>query len=97
MQNVIERSLILCDGHAFSVDRNWLSQEPRHAEPTPAAQPLAQRLASDEKALIEAALVATRGRISGASGAAARLGLPASTLESKIRALKINKHAFKTK
>jgi transcriptional regulator with GAF, ATPase, and Fis domain len=96
LQNVIERSLILCDGHAFSVDRNWLNQEPRYAEPTSEAQPLAQRLAIHEKSLIEAALVATQGRISGTSGAAARLGLPASTLESKIRALKINKHAFKT-
>jgi len=46
--------------------------------------------------MIEAALAETRGRISGRSGAAVRLGMPASTLESKIRVLKINKHQFKT-
>jgi DNA-binding NtrC family response regulator len=52
--------------------------------------------AFQEKKTIEAALADARGRVSGASGAAAKLGIPASTLDSKIRALKINKHRFKT-
>jgi formate hydrogenlyase transcriptional activator len=56
---------------------------------------LAQKLITDEKALIEAALAEARGRVPGRSGAAVKLGLPASTLESKIRSLKINKYAFK--
>jgi formate hydrogenlyase transcriptional activator len=54
-------------------------------------------LASHEKALIEDALRATEGRVFGSSGAAARLGIPRSTLESKIRTLKINKGRFRTR
>ena len=48
-----------------------------------------------ERELIEAVLAQTKGKVSGLSGAAAKLGIPASTLESKIRSLKINKYRFK--
>jgi PAS domain S-box-containing protein len=93
LQNIIERSVILCGTETFSVDESWF------VRPSPATgstiSPLTRRLAADEKAVIEAALAETRGRVSGPSGAALKLGLPASTLESKIRALKINKHQFK--
>jgi transcriptional regulator with GAF, ATPase, and Fis domain len=93
LQNVIERSVILCDTENFSVDESWLLLE--CSQPQPASQPLSGKLVTDEKEMIEAVLSETRGRVSGPSGAAARLGIPASTLESKIRSLKINKHHFK--
>jgi len=93
LQNIVERSLIVCDTDTFVVDPNWLASKP--TDKSAAGQPLPQRLASDQKALIEAALAESGGRVSGASGAATKLGMPSSTLESKIRALKINKHAFK--
>jgi len=93
LQNVIERSLILCETDTFSVDESWLAREPVGAGSL--TQPLPKKLATDEKAMIEIALAATRGRISGPAGAATKLGMPASTLESKIRALKINKHQFR--
>ena len=93
LQNVIERSVILCETETFSIDESWLSQK---TPPTgPAGQPLSDQLVTQEKAMIEAALAEARGRVSGPSGAAAKLGLPPSTLESKIRSLKISKHRFK--
>jgi len=94
LQNVVERSLIIGESETFTVDESWLAYQP--AETGARGQALPQRLATDEKAAIEAALAETRGRISGPSGAATKLGIPASTLESKIRMLKINKHRFKT-
>lgn len=94
LQNVIERSLIVCETEHFSVDESWLARE---SVPTqPASQPLSKTLATHEKDMIEAALAESGGRVSGPSGAAAKLGFPPSTLDSKIRALKINKHRFKT-
>jgi len=93
LQNIIERSLILCGTKTFSVDASWLVAEPPAAKS--GVHPLSRPLPVDEKAMIEAALAETRGRVSGPSGAAIMLGLPASTLESKIRGLKINKHQFK--
>jgi formate hydrogenlyase transcriptional activator len=93
LQNIIERSVILCESDTFAVDESWLSYDsPRPASDT---QPLMQTLTSQERASIEAALAETHGRVSGPSGAAARLGINPSTLESRIRALKINKHGFK--
>jgi formate hydrogenlyase transcriptional activator len=88
LQNVIERSLIIVDTNEFSVDENWLSHEA-----SPRAGPAGRK--STEQEQIEAALSQTKGRISGREGAAALLGVPASTLESKIRSLKINKFQFK--
>ena len=88
LQNVIERSAILCDSENFSVDESWLSTA---ASP---ARPLSQEMVLQEKELIEAALAECNGRVSGSSGAAAKLGMPPSTLDSKIRALKIDKRRF---
>ena len=93
LQNVIERSVILCDTETFSVDESWLSHDTDQA--VPASQPLVQMLATQEKALIETALAETHGQVSGPTGAAAKLSMRPSTLESKIRTLKINKHRFK--
>ncbi len=94
LQNVIERSVILCETENFSVDESWLSLQ---SVPPPPASPLLSKIpATQEIAMIEAALAETKGRVSGPSGAAAKLGVPASTLESKIKTLKINKYRFKS-
>jgi PAS domain S-box-containing protein len=95
LQNVMERSVILCETEIFSIDENWL---PRPPPVTPASKQqveLPRRLLVQEKDMIEAALKDTRGRVSGPTGAAAKLGIPRSTLESKIRSLKINKNRFR--
>jgi formate hydrogenlyase transcriptional activator len=91
LQNVIERSVIVCDADEFNVDNSWLPAGPR-LEGKPA---LAITLASHERAVIEQALGACGGRVFGPAGAAVRLGIPRSTLESKIRALKIDKRRFR--
>ena len=94
LQSVIERSVIVCETDTFSVDPNWLSAE---SSPLPPAYPPStKRPSAQEKERIEAVLAETGGRVSGPSGAAAIMGMPASTLESKIRSLKINKFRFKT-
>jgi len=90
LQNVIERSLIIVDTNEFSVDKNWFSHE---FQSSPRVGP-ASRI-STEQEQIEAALAQTKGKVSGRQGAAAILGIPASTLESKIRTLRINKHLYK--
>jgi len=94
LQNVIERSVIVADGDTFSVDASWLSRRPHVPKPASPLE-LPQQLAAQEKEIIEAALRECKGRVSGESGAAARLGMPGSTLESKIRVLKIDKKRFK--
>ena len=94
LQNVIERSVIICDTEIFSVDESWLVRESRQTQS--ASQPLSDKLVTQEKEMIEAALAESRGRVSGSLGAAAKLGIPPTTLESKIRSLKINKHRFKS-
>jgi len=92
LQNVIERAVILCDGDTFSVDESWLQPEaPRHKRN---GNGLVRLDANREKEIIEAALVESRGRVAGPSGAAAKLGIPHSTLETKIKKLGINKHRF---
>ncbi len=93
LQNVIERSVIVSDTDEFTVDESWLSTQPAVEN----RLGMSSTLASHEKALIEDALRATGGRVFGPSGAAARLGIPRSTLESKIRTLKINKSRFRTR
>jgi formate hydrogenlyase transcriptional activator len=95
LQNVIERSVIVCETENLSVDESWLSRQ------APVTRPqsdlgLSRKPAAQEKEIIEGALRESRGRVAGPSGAAAKLGIPGSTLESKIRSLKINKHRFKT-
>jgi transcriptional regulator with GAF, ATPase, and Fis domain len=94
LQNVIERSVILCESDIFSIDESWLplplpaTESKRHTE-------LPRRLEAQEKDMIQAALKDTGGRVSGPTGAAAKLGIPRSTLESKIRSLKIDKNSFR--
>src|SRR6266702_3956482 len=95
LQNVVERSVIVCETETFSVDESWLSRKPLANEPKSQSE-LSQKLAAQEKEMIEAALRESGGRVSGASGAATKLGLHRSTLESKIASLKINKHRFRT-
>jgi DNA-binding NtrC family response regulator len=91
---VIERSVIVSESETFSVDESWLSRQRSSSDPDIQPGPL-NRPPAQEKALIEAALRECGGRVAGPSGAAARLGVPGSTLESKIKALKINKNRFK--
>jgi len=94
LQNVIERSVIVCETENFSVDESWLSRRPVAIEQNSRLDVLKPR-PSQEKAIIEGALRESGGRVYGPSGAAAKLGVPRSTLESKIRSLKINKNRFK--
>jgi PAS domain S-box-containing protein len=100
LQNVIERSVIVCDTECFSVDESWLSRQPSRSEPKRGPEEawpeLSRKLASHEKEMIEAALRESRGRVSGPSGAAVKLGIPGSTLDSKIRSLRIDKNRFKS-
>jgi formate hydrogenlyase transcriptional activator len=85
LQNIIERCVILADGDVLRLEPGMLVL---------ATQPAAPISPSGQKEQIEAMLRETRGRVAGPKGAAARLGVPVSTLESRIRALKINKHQF---
>jgi formate hydrogenlyase transcriptional activator len=94
LQNVIERAVILSDGDTFSVDETWLKREPPQVASPRVA--LNGALLRQEKEMIEAALAESHGRISGPTGAAANLGLPTRTLDSKIKRLGINKYRFKT-
>jgi transcriptional regulator with GAF, ATPase, and Fis domain len=94
LQNVIERSVIVCETENFSVDESWLSRRSLAFEPKSQLD-LSAELAAQEKEMIESALRECGGQVFGPSGAAARLGMPRSTLESKIRSLKINKDRFK--
>src|SRR6266436_1579293 len=96
LQNVIERSVIVCEAEIFSIDENWLPRQPLLTADPKQQVELPQRLLVQEKDMIEAALKESRGRIFGPKGAAAKLGIPRSTLESKIRSLKINKNRFKS-
>jgi formate hydrogenlyase transcriptional activator len=90
LQNVIERSLIIVDSNEFSVDQNWFSRELQSS-----SHPQTANRTSTEQGRIEAALAQAKGKVSGRQGAAALLGMPASTLESRIRSLGINKFQFK--
>src|SRR5580658_6387858 len=93
LQNVIERAVILCVDEIFSVEESWLKRE--SSRPSGTAAPLTATLAHREREVIEAALAESRGRISGRSGAAAKLGIPRQTLDSKISGLGIDKRRFK--
>jgi formate hydrogenlyase transcriptional activator len=94
LQNVIERSIIVCETENLSVDESWLSWESDKNQPV--SPLLSKKPLTRVKEMIETALAETEGRVSGPSGAAAKLGIPPSTLESKIRTLKINKYRFKS-
>jgi transcriptional regulator with GAF, ATPase, and Fis domain len=93
LQNVIERSVIISDSESLSVDESWLSGRRPIADSS--SPPLTEKLAAKEREMIEAALSESEGRVSGPRGAAAKLGIPQSTLDSKIKALKINKQRFR--
>ena len=96
LQNVVERSVIVSSDGVFSVDAAWLSRDSRRVslpqQPAPAD---ADEDASRERQIIEDALAGSRGRVSGPNGAAARLRVPPSTLESRIKKLRIRKSHFK--
>jgi transcriptional regulator with GAF, ATPase, and Fis domain len=95
LQNVIERSVIMCETEDFSVDETWLPQQGVASE-SKGQSDFSQKLAAQEKEMIESALRESEGRVFGPSGAAAMLGMPRSTTESKIRSLKIDKNRFRT-
>jgi formate hydrogenlyase transcriptional activator len=95
LQNVIQRAIVLCESETFSVDETWLKREKHRLSGS--VIPLGATLAEHEKDIIEAALADCGGQVAGPTGAAAKLGLPRQTLESKITALGINKHRFKTR
>jgi PAS domain S-box-containing protein len=95
LQNVIERSVILSAGDVFSIDELWLSRESIPAVARIQSVAPSQGESPSEREIIEAALAESKGRVSGPSGAAARLKIPASTLAHRIKALNINKSQFK--
>jgi PAS domain S-box-containing protein len=98
LQNVVERAVVLCDGEMFSVDETWLKRKLPH-DSRPLSMPdraLGRLDANQERQIIEGALAETGGRIAGTSGAAAKLGIPRQTLDSKIHTLGINKNRFKS-
>jgi formate hydrogenlyase transcriptional activator len=97
LQNVAERAVVLCDGEMFSVDETWLKRKsPRESPLSMPASAIGRLDADQEKRIIEAALAETGGRIAGPSGAAAKLGIPRQTLDSKISTLGIDKRRFKS-
>lgn len=101
LQNVIERAVILSDGLAFEVDETWFRRKPTQpiAVPAHSGRTLSEghrELAERDRIRIEAALAESKGRVSGPKGAAAKLGIPHQTLESKIARLGIDKHRFKS-
>jgi transcriptional regulator with PAS, ATPase and Fis domain/HAMP domain-containing protein len=98
LQNVVERAVVLSDSETFSVDETWLKRESSHQSLRldRLSKGLGRLDETKEKEMIEAALAQTAGRVSGPAGAAALLGVPRQTLESKIASLGINKHRFKS-
>ncbi len=90
LQNIVERSVILCGGDTFWIDEAWLSSQ--NARLPESSGPLTKTLKSYEKELIEAALAESNGKVAGPNGAAAKLGIPRSTLDLKIKQLNIEKH-----
>jgi formate hydrogenlyase transcriptional activator len=92
LQNVVERAVVLCENDTFVVDESWLK---RGSADPPRPQDGLSALTDREVEMIEAALAESRGRISGPSGAAAKLGIPRQTLESKIRRLGIDRYVQK--
>jgi len=90
LQNVIERTMILCDSDTFLVEEAWL--QPESSRPAG----LRPSISNQERELIEGALAQSHGRVSGPHGAATKLGVPRTTLESRIKSLRINKHRYRT-
>ena len=94
LQNVIERAVIVSENEVLGIDESWLPRESARAEAETGR--LSRITPEEEKTIIEGVLAETRGRVSGSSGAARKLGIPPTTLESRIRTLKINKHRFRS-
>ena len=94
LQNIVERSVILCEGDTLSLDESWLSTVKSGTGPPEPSGPLRETLLEREIKIIEDALAACKGKIAGPSGAAARLGIPPSTLDSKIKQFKIKRRQF---
>jgi formate hydrogenlyase transcriptional activator len=94
LQNLVERAVILSSGDVFSAEESWFTDEPPRSSPESHSR-FVEHSKSEERRVIEGALAETRGRIAGPAGAAARLRIPRSTLESKIKALDISKGQFK--
>jgi DNA-binding NtrC family response regulator len=92
LQNIVERSVILCSDNTFRIEKAWLesSQSPRQE----LSGPLRETLVNQEKEMIEAALTESKGKVAGPEGAAAKLGIPSTTLDSKIKQHRIRKHRF---
>jgi DNA-binding NtrC family response regulator len=95
LQNVIERSVILSSTEVFTVDESWLPIQADRGRPEAVPFASSPGRTRTEQEIIEAALAECRGRVAGPSGAAAKLGVPPSTLDHRIKALKINKAQFK--
>jgi formate hydrogenlyase transcriptional activator len=94
LQNVIERAVILSDQDTFTVDETWFKRE--KSESPQVTAPLSGALLQQERDIIEAALAASHGRVAGPTGAAAKLGVPTRTLDSKVKRLGIDKYRFKS-
>jgi formate hydrogenlyase transcriptional activator len=94
LQNVIQRAVILCDSDTLVVDETWLQN--RLAKETIGRRGLGRPTIREEKEMIESALDGSSGRVAGPAGAAAKLGIPRSTLESRIRSLRIDKNRFRS-
>jgi transcriptional regulator with GAF, ATPase, and Fis domain len=95
LQNIVERSVILSSGDTFWIEKAWLaSQEAARQE---LSGPLPDTLQNQERRIIETALAESKGKVAGPQGAAAKLGIPPSTLDTKITQLGIKKHRFISK
>jgi PAS domain S-box-containing protein len=93
LQNIVERSVILCTGDTFWIDEAWLSSQ--NAPRPESSGPLTQNVQNYEKELIEAALAESNGKVAGPNGAAAKLGIPRSTLDLKIKQLNIKRNTIR--
>jgi formate hydrogenlyase transcriptional activator len=95
LQNVVERGVLLCESEVFVVEESWL----RRDTPTSSAPngPMTSALEDREREMIEAALTACNGQVSGPRGAAVKLGIPRQTLDSRITILNIDKRRFRTR
>jgi PAS domain S-box-containing protein len=92
LQNIVERSVILCGGDTFWIENAWLASQEAARQELPG--PLPDTLQNQERKIIETALAESKGKVSGPEGAAAKLGIPPSTLDTKIKQLGIKKHRF---
>jgi formate hydrogenlyase transcriptional activator len=93
LQNVIERAVILNDPDTLSVDETWFKR--KTLQVAAPKLPLSGALLRQEKEMIETALREAGGMVGGPTGAAARLGIPRETLNSKIKKLEIKRYLFK--